>query len=475
MSEIKDSGDTIRPRVLIVDDEIDFIQRATRLLSGDYQLEAAGNWESAKKILESKPISVVLLDYDLKDGWDGLDIIEMLRKTGPQSLAIILISKFMREDLKLAGYEKGADYCMSKAADDEEMKREISNAIRHNIEKRKLLVHEKDELEKLVVPVFKSQAMNKLLGQLSGFINTSENILITGEKGSGKGELARWIHHKSSRSNNILTEIVLPGLKEDMFTTEMFGYEKGSHSQALEMKPGLLEVADKGSMILDEIGMLRMDLQSKLLGVIEKKPFMRMGGTKPIPFDVRFISLTNHMDLDEEVTNGSFRGDLFDRLKTCHLRMPPLRERKEDIPEIAESILKRVKKDFKRPDIEGFDDSLMNIMLEHDWPGNVRDLEIWIKNGVINANGVRIKIGDVEKSVRIDRGKAGQLPFKEDWYSMTLDEATKYAQKILIEHALTETKGSIAKAAVRLSEHRVSMYRYCDRLGIDYKKFRKTR
>ncbi|MBU8922335.1 MAG: sigma-54 dependent transcriptional regulator [Bacteroidales bacterium] len=473
MIEMRNSGEMLRPRVLIVDDEVDFIQRATRLLSVDYELEAADSWKAAKKIIESRPVSALLLDYDLKDGWDGLDIIKELRKSGPLSLAIILISKFMSEDLKLTGHEKGADYCMSKAADDEEMKREISNALKQNLAKRKLLVHEKEELDKLVVPVFKSQSMNKLLGQLSGFINTNENIFITGEKGSGKGELARWIHHKSSRSNNILTEIILPGLQENMFTTEMFGFEKGSHTQADKMKPGLLEVADKGSMILDEIGELRMDLQPKLLGVIEKKPFMRMGGTEPIPFDVRFITLTNHDDIEERVGGGAFRGDLYDRLKTCHLHMPPLRERREDIPEIAESILKRVKKEIKRPDIEGFDDSLMKIMLEHDWPGNVRDLEIWIKSGVINANGVTIKIGDVEKSVRIDRGKASQLPFKEDWYSMTLDKATDHAQKLLIEHVLAETRGNMTKAAERLGIHRGGSYRYCKRLGIDYKKFKK--
>ncbi|MCK4537241.1 MAG: sigma-54-dependent Fis family transcriptional regulator [Candidatus Krumholzibacteria bacterium] len=475
MSEQKIPGDTIRPKILIVDDEVEFIQRATRLLGGDYELEAVDSWEAAKKFLESNPISVILLDYDLKDGWDGLDVIEKLREAGPLSLAIILISKFMQRDLELSGYEKGADYCMSKAADDEAMKREISNAITHNLEKRKLLIQEKEELEKLVIPTFKSGAMNELLGQIAGFINTDENILITGERGAGKGVLARWIHHKSGRGDRILTEINLPGLQESLFAPEMFGFEKGIHDHADDMKLGLLEIADGGSMVLDEIGDLRPDLQAKLLKVLEEDTFMRVGGTRPIPFDVRFMALTNRPDLRKQVEKGLFRGDFYDRLKTCHLHVPPLRERREDIPEIAGSILERSKKDYKRPDIEGFDDGLMNAMLEYDWPGNVRDLDIWIKSGVINANGVTIKIGDVEKSVRISRGKVSQLPFIEDWYSMTLDNATDCAQKELIEYVLVATNGSMAKAAERLAEHRVNMYRHCDRLGIDYKKFRKKK
>ncbi len=467
MADPNNSDGVPRPRVLLVDDETEFIQRSTRLLAGEYELEAAADWPSAKKLLDRKSYDAVLLDFDLKDGLDGLDIIEKLRKTGPLSLAIVLISKFMREDLENSGYQKGADHCMSKELSDEKMKREISNAIRRNLEKRELIARAREERDSAVSPTFKSKAMRSVLDRLAGFIKTNENILITGEKGTGKGVLAKWIHRNSGRQGMILTHIHIPCLQEELLNAELFGHMKGAFPGADEM-PGLLEISQNGTMILDEIAELKLEHQSKLLGMMQERTFRRVRGVVDIQFDVRFISLTNHPDLDMEAREGKFRGDLLDRLRKCHIQMPPLRERREDIPEIAADLLAHLKKEHNRPDVEGFDDALMNRMIEYAWPGNVRELEIWIDSGVLNSYGSHIKIRDVERSVKTDRVQSGKIPLEGEWKSMTLDEVTDHARRMLVEHVLTETGGTMNVAANRLGVHRVNLYKICSKLGIDH-------
>ncbi|MCU0638553.1 MAG: sigma-54 dependent transcriptional regulator [Candidatus Krumholzibacteria bacterium] len=471
MNKYTGGANSGKPVVLVVDDELSFIQRATRLLGEEYHLEAANSWPKALELLGNRPVSVLLLDYQMRDGKDGIEIIGEIRKTGSQALAIILISKYMDDSLALTGLEAGADHCMAKSTDDDLMRREISGAIRRNYEKRKLLVQGMEE-HNLVMPSFRSKNMGILLEQIARFINTNENILITGERGSGKGVLARWIHYKSARSGEILADINIPALNEGTFTGEMFGWEKDAHNHADEMKPGLLELADKGTLILDEIGDLRMDLQAKLLGILEKKPYMRMGGQKSIPFDVRFIAVTNKQCLEEQARQGRFRADLFDRLKTCHIHVPSLRERKEDIPFIAEEMLKKFRQEYNRPELEGLDDSLTERMMEYSWPGNIRDLEIWIKSGVMHAHGDKVTLTDVQKQVRTEEGEPNRFPFEKDWYSLPLAEATDRAQKLLVERALVDSRGKVAEAAKRLGVHRVNLYRVCERLGIDIDQFK---
>ena len=460
-------------RVLMIDDDEQFLSRMTSFLSNEYNVSHATGWTEGKKIFYEHTPDVVLLDYKLKDGYDGIEVLKELRNNGYGYLIVILVSAYLDEKIEKTALKLGADQCIFKGIDEEELGEKIAKAIDANLARRLMLIRERAAREEKIEPVFISAVMRNVRDMAERFMDLGENILITGPTGSGKEVLARWIHSKSIRANGPLCIVGLPELTPELFSKELFGHEKGSFTGAVEEREGLLELAHGGTMILDEIGEIPPSLQTNLLRILEGKTFRRIGGNSEIKVNVRFIALTNK-NLYEEANKGTFREDLFFRLKTFHIDMPPLKERREDIPELAGQILKRVSKKF-RSNVERLDESVMKLFLEYDWPGNVRELEEWIKNGVLYARGKVLRIDNIplasaarravtsktpansNNEKMLEESIAFQLPFKEF--------KAKY-EKAYIENLLEETAGDVNAATGRAAIPRESFYRLCRKYGL---------
>jgi len=473
-----DEGDSARGKrepgrmlnILLIDDDEHFLNRFTSYLSPQYKVTAAKSWRDARKIFYKRTPDVVLLDYKLGDGYDGIDVLREIRTNGYSYLVIIIISAHLDRGIIDEARRLGADQCISKHTSDDELKERINRSIERNLAYRLMLLEERRKREEMITPVFLSPPMKKVRENALRFMDLDENILITGPTGAGKEVLARWIHEESVRCRGPFCTIGLPELTVELFSNELFGHEKGAYTGALETKEGLLELAHGGTVVLDEIGDLRPECQLTLLRVMEGKSFRRVGGNRDIHINIRFIALTNK-NLPEEIERNMFRRDLYFRLKTFHIDLPPLRERKEDIPVLARQILRRVSRKFRR-EIDSMDRSLEDFFLSYNWPGNVREMEEFIKNGVLFAEGNILTLDDVERG--FDRrmifkkpdGSEGTVTIDDKELSLPLKEFRDRLEKSYIASLLSRYRGNVLDAAKHASIPRESFYRLCKKHGL---------
>jgi len=456
-------------RVLIIDDRPDFRQRMKRHLSESYDVDTAAGWSEGRKKLADLMPNIILLDYKLEDGYDGLDVIKEVREERYDHVIIILVSAYLDRSVVEAAGELGVDAVISKNKPEREFEEEITRAVEDNIAGRiRELSSRKKELS-IVEPVFESEAMKNVREKIRRFMNNEENILITGEHGSGKEVLAAFIHLRSFRAANPYSVIGLPRLTSELFNDEFFGHVRGAFTDAREDKPGLLELAHLGTLVLDEIGELDINLQPKLLSIMEHKPFSRVGGKRSITTNVRFIALTNR-NLEEEVEKGRFKDDLYYRLKTFHIDVPPLRGRREDIPPLAERILKR-ENHKRRIEVDSIDSALLDLMLEYPWPGNVRELEEWIKNGVTYATSNVLRIEDVPQASRASK-PAARAGTAGDIMANTYRSFKYESERLYLINLLESTSGKMSQAARRAGVMRPALYRLCKNHDIDPADFR---
>ncbi len=457
-------------RILIIDDQPGFRERMKRHLSRSYQVETAAGWnEGRNKLIDLMP-NIILLDYKLEDGYDGLDVIKEVREERYDHVIIILVSAYLDRSVVEAARELGADAVISKNKPESEFEKEISRAVEDNISVRISELNSRKKGLSIVEPVFESNTMKDIREKIRRFMNNEENILITGEHGCGKEVLAAFIHLRSFRAANPFSVIGLPRLTAELFNDEFFGHVRGAYTDAREDKPGLLELAHLGTLVLDEIGELDIDLQPKLLSIMEHKPFSRVGGKRSITTNVRFIALTNR-NLEEEVEKGRFKDDLYYRLKTFHIDVPPLRDRREDIPPLAEQILKR-ENHKRRIGVDSIDSALLDLMLEYSWPGNVRELEEWIKNGVTYAGSNVLKIEDVPQASRAE-GSAAAAGAAGDIMANTYHRFKYESERRYLINLLESTSGKMSEAARRAGVMRPALYRLCKKHDIDPADFRK--
>ena len=383
-----------RATILIVEDE----ETQRSLLSGllqkeGYTVEEAGNGANAIDLFRTKTIDLVLLDFKLPD-MDGLAILKGIKEINPE-VEIIMITAYGSIENAVNALKAGASEYLTKPIDLDDLLFKIKK-----IENKKHLVHENRVLKEALKDrlksedfIYTSEKMGEVVSLITRIAKTDSTCIIEGESGVGKEVVFNLVHQLSSRRNQPLVKVNCAAIPETLLESELFGYEKGAFTGAFQRKIGKFELANKGTVFLDEIGDLTPLLQAKLLRVIQEKELERLGGLHPVKIDVRLIVATNR-NLEEEVKKGSFREDLYYRLNVVKIVVPPLRERKEDIPLLMDFFVKKYATRYKK-NIAGFTRESRDQLIKYDYPGNVRELENMIERAIVLARGDHITLEDI--------------------------------------------------------------------------------
>ncbi|TAL23478.1 MAG: sigma-54-dependent Fis family transcriptional regulator [Nitrospirae bacterium] len=390
----------MKPKILIVDDEPDICKALEFLLKREnYAVNSAHSGEEAIKKLKEESFDVVLTD--LKMGKvDGLAVLEKAKDTSPDT-AVIIMTAFASIESAVEAMKKGAvDYIVKPFLNEE-----IRLTIRKILEQKKLIMENialkhqvSQRIEACMDFVANSEAMLKITETLEKIVPTKSNILILGESGTGKGLIAELIHCNSPRRDRPFISINCSAIPEGLLESELFGYKKGAFTGAVSDKMGLIPLAHQGSLFLDEIGDMPPNLQAKLLKVLETGEVYPLGDTKPRLVDVRIISATN-ADIEKRLKEGRFREDLYWRLNVIEIKIPPLRERRDDIEVLAIHFMNKFSGEHKK-NIKGIDREALSLLLEYPWPGNVRELSNVIERAVVLTEGNYITPKDLPDKVK---------------------------------------------------------------------------
>ena len=367
-------------RILVVDDEEGMRDFLSIFLQREgHEVQTVGDGEAAVEMIKSNSYDLVITDLKMPK-MDGLEVLQHIRSMNVDS-GVILITAYASTETAVDAMKDGAFDYIAKPFDVEEMKEVVNGALsRRRKGKRTEGVRREEPKTRFGNIIGVASSMWRIFDLIPKVAATPTNVLITGESGTGKELIARAIHEHSPRNNNPIVTINCGGFPENLLESELFGYQKGAFTGAVGNKPGLLELANKGTVFMDEIGDLPLPLQVKLLRVTQDKSFQRIGGTEEIRVDVRFIGATNK-NLEEAVIEGQFREDLYYRLNVIQIRMPPLRERKEDIAHLAEHFMEKYAREMGK-DIESLSSYSLKALSDYHFPGNVRELENIIQRAV---------------------------------------------------------------------------------------------
>src|SRR5438477_234013 len=377
--------------VLIIDDEIAIRESLETLLEFEgYSVQSAGTGEQGLAKLGERPYDLVLLDFALPDR-NGLEILRDIRDRDPQ-LAVIMITAYGTVDNAVRAMQNGATNFIQKPWDNEKLLADVRAAIgrrraEEENEQLKRALKQRYNFENIVG---KSESMLKIFDLVSQVAPSRSTVLIQGESGTGKELIAKAIHATSPRRNRPFVPVNTGSMPADLLESNLFGHVKGAFTSAIASKKGLFEVADRGTLFLDEIGTMTLDTQSKILRVLQDRKFMHLGGIQEMQVDVRIIAATN-VDLRQMVREGRFREDLFYRLNVITIDLPPLRQRREDIPLLVDHFLKKYSDENERPRCRVNTEALRPL-LTYSWPGNVRELENVIERAVVLSSGTEIAI-----------------------------------------------------------------------------------
>ena len=446
-------------RVLGVDDE-ESLRRVVRsfLKRDGYEVETASSGEEALGLVESFGPDVILTDVRMPK-MGGLDLLATLKAKGNDA-TVIVMSAYGNVDLAIEAMKAGAyDYIqkpfkaeevlltLRKAEEREALRRE-NRALRQEMRKENLF-------EEILAKSPPMQAVFKTVAKIAEFKTTA---LITGESGVGKELVARAIHKRSSRRNAPFIAVNCGAIPENLLESELFGYKKGAFTDASADRVGLFEQANNGTLLLDEIGELPLSLQVKLLRVLQEESIRRLGDNKDIHIDVRILAAT-HRDLSAETQAGRFREDLYYRINVLPIAIPPLRERREDIPLLVDHFLSRNNVRFGT-NIRGLEPEARRLLLEYSWPGNVRELENTIERAMVLSEREMLAAEDLPERVREARDPI-QLHLTSG--DLSIKKAARVIEEILIRRALQKTKGNRTRAAEVLEiSHRALLYKIKD-------------
>jgi DNA-binding NtrC family response regulator len=381
--------DSIQPIILIVDDEKHTRDGLRRLLENDYDVYVAGDIASAMNVLEREHVDLLLTDLRL-GAEDGIQLIERVLKM-PQPPICIMMTAYGSVDTAVEAMKRGAFDFVTKPLNLDKVEMLIARALRDRKleQENQTLRQQVDERYGLENMIGDSPALHEVLDTIRQVAPSSANVLIEGESGTGKELAAHAIHNLSRRNKAKFVAVHCAALSPQLLESELFGHEKGAFTGASERRIGRFEQANGGTMFLDEVGEIEPSTQVKLLRVMgEEHAFERVGGNQTLRADVRVIAATNK-NLEKLVQEGKFRDDLFFRLNVVRITMPPLRERKEDIPLLAQGFLRHFSTANDKPLLELTADA-MNALLAYNWPGNVRELRTAIEHGVVMATGAKI-------------------------------------------------------------------------------------
>ena len=444
----------MKPTLLIVDDEKPTREGLRAALEERFDVYLAEDGKSAMDLLESENFDVMLTDFKMPNE-DGMKLIARA-KSLPKPPVCILMTAYGSEELAVDAMKRGADDYIAKGRlQIDELEMRIARAVRsqkletENVSLRQQL-DSKFGMENIVG---ESSVMQEVFETVKQVAPTRATVLILGESGTGKEMIAKAIHQLSPRVKQPLVSVHCAALSPTLLESELFGHERGAFTGAHERRIGRFEQAQGGTLFLDEIGEIDASLQIKLLRFLGERTFERVGSNKTLTADVRLVAATNK-DLEAMVKAGTFREDLYFRLKIVELYLPPLRERMEDVPLLAKSFLREFAKENSKA-INDFTSDALELLLNHRWPGNVRELRATIESAVVMCRGDRIAARDLPRTVRSEAAPTGdptRLLAKND---LTVKEA----EKQLIIRALKETKGNRTLAAQKIGMPRRTFHR----------------
>lgn len=439
-----------RGSVLIVDDEKGMRHILKRLIADEgYTVETAESGAEALRLAERHPFDVAMVDVRMP-GMDGMQLLEALPGHCPD-IAVIMMTAYGTIETAVAAMKSGAYEYITKPFNNDEVLHIIHNAFerKHLLERNRYLSQMLEERETMGGLVGQSQPMQALYQQIEKVAPAESTVLILGESGTGKELVARALHQYSGRANEKFVAINCGALPRELIESELFGHEKGAFSGAHQSKVGLFESAHGGTLFLDEIGDLPMELQVKILRVLEQKEIRSIGSVKPKEVDVRVIAATNR-DLYHDVQEGRFREDLYYRLSIFDIHLPPLREREGDVALLTDHFIKRFNQKMNRS-VEGVAPEAMRIILQYDFPGNVRELENLIQRCMILREAGLIIESDLPETVKRSRPavhEAGSEPAMLDPSQLTFAKAREAFEQRYLQRLLEANEGNITKSAL---------------------------
>jgi DNA-binding NtrC family response regulator len=454
--------------VLVVDNNKDFLEDFQSLVKGSFSVLKAERGSDAFDILAAKKVDVMFLDLTLSEGENGLEVLKQVKDSMPD-LPVIIMTSYASVESAVEAMRIGAYHYTTKPPKVEELTAIVEKALAERELKRdyELLREEVERVSGRIVGG--SPVMQRLFEAIQRVAMTDVTVLITGESGTGKELVAREIHAASKRNQRVFVTVNCASLVKELIESELFGHQKGSFTGATQTKLGKFELADGGTIFLDEIAEIDIHLQVKLLRALQEKEIDRIGGTSPIPINVRVVAATNR-DLDVMTDRGEFRQDLFYRLNVYPIHLPPLREHKEDIPMLVEHFLRRFGKTLSKP-ARSVGPMVMELLLQHDWPGNVRELENVLQRAILISPTGSIEPEHLPKEIFESTSPVviGQsLPDIER-------EARDSAARVAIYRALEQTNWSVKESAKLLGVPEKTLYDKCSRLGLKLKGARSGR
>ncbi len=443
----------MRSRILVADDQQDIREALRMLLKGEgFEIETASSPAAVISAIEVREFDGLLMDLnyarDTTSGQEGLDLLSNIRAKD-SSLPIIVMTAWGSLELAVEAMRRGAKDFVQKPWENVRLlsilktQIELAQALRkgHRLEAENRLLR----ADGRPVMIAESASMRPVMDLIARVGPSDANVLITGEHGTGKEVVARTLYALSSRSSRPLVTVNAGGLPEGIFESELFGHVKGAFTDAKSDRVGRFELADGGTLMLDEIANVPMNLQAKLLRALESGEIERVGSSTTRRVDVRVISATN-ADVQVEVTGGRFREDLLFRLNTIEIHLPPLRERREDLSPLAHHFLRQSAQRYRKQ-LEGFEPVALQVLMDHPWPGNIRELDHSIERAVLMAEGPTVRASDL-----------GLRPAREA--ALRLEEMSiEDVERVLIQKALARSAGNVSHASKALGLSRSALYR----------------
>jgi DNA-binding NtrC family response regulator len=444
-------------QILVVDDEEIMCESLAAWLREDgYQVDTASSGREAVEKAKARDYAIYFVDLKMPGGMDGIETMMQVRRLHADA-SIIIITAYATVDTAIAAMKEGAQEYIVKPCNPEEISLLVSRILKvKRLQRENTILRKKLARQYSFHDIVSKNARMRDVMQLAGEIaNLRSTVLIQGESGTGKEMIARAIHYSGDRAAKPFVAVSCAALAESLLESELFGHEKGAFTGANQQRTGKFELADGGTIFLDEIGDISPKLQCDLLRVLQERCFYRVGGSEEVRVDCRVIAAT-HVNLQQAVAEGKFRDDLFYRLNVIEIRIPPLRDRREDIPLLARHFLERLSHELGK-DVADFSEGALKILIDHNWPGNVRELENAVERAMVTCRARVLSEEDFAFLARNGAVKPWAIPS-----GMTLQEM----EKQLIVATLQRTAGNIKEAAGLLGIDRSTMYEKIKRYEI---------
>jgi DNA-binding NtrC family response regulator len=470
----------LKGSILVVDDELEIREGLEALLTSEgFDVTLAETGEAGLRKLEDKPYDLTLLDVSLPDR-NGLEMLREIHQRDP-NLSVILITAYGSIDMARAAFKSGAQDYITKPWSNDELVTQISLAIEGRRLREENVQLKRALKQRYNFPniVGKSDKMRAMLDLVTQVAPSRSTVLISGESGTGKELIAKAIHAASTRADKAFIPVNTGSIPADLLESQLFGHVKGAFTSAIASKKGLFEVADQGTIFFDEISTVSAETQAKLLRVIQEREFMRLGATDTIKVDVRILAASNE-DLRKLVREGRFREDLYHRLNVIAINLPPLRDRKEDIPLLVERFIERFCRENSKP-ARRFTNAAMKLLMDYDWPGNVRELENAVERSVVLSTGEWMdtdllpeSVGtcEVVKGVRLQLAEflpplPGEAGPRTSAPAPSLFEILEEVERRIIVDMLERTHWNQTEAAERFQVPLSTLNQKIKRLGIE--------